>query len=119
VEVWARPGAPGVGDLTEETSGTATVAGCETAAKAEDVDSRCADVELSPGRNNEGEDWTESEVGTDGAVDDEDVCVLVSGPSFFADFGKIRLNHSRLPFLGAKLIADVGRAGGMGQRQAK
>jgi hypothetical protein len=46
-----------------------------------------------------------------GAVDAEDMCAPVSGPSFFADFGRICLNPSRSPFLGDKLIADGGRAG--------
>jgi hypothetical protein len=61
VEGWALVGAAGAvraavdGELTEDALGTAMVADCETTARAEDVDSRRADVEPSPGRN-EGED---------------------------------------------------------------
>jgi hypothetical protein len=120
VEGWALAGAAGAdradvdGEMTEVVLGTAMVADCETTAKAEDADSRRVDVELSAGRK-EGKDWTESEVGMDSVVEAEGMSAPVSGPSFLADFGKIRLSQFGLPFLEGKLIVVGGKAGGISQ----
>jgi hypothetical protein len=119
VEGWALAGAAGAiraavdGELIEDAFGTVMVAGCETTAKAEDVSSRRADVELSAVRM-EGKDWNESGVGMGSAVNAKGMCALESGPSFFGDFGRIRLSQVRLSFLEGKLIVS-GSWPGMGQ----
>jgi hypothetical protein len=96
VEGWVPAGAAGAnraevdGELTGEAMGTAMVADCETTTNAEDVDNRRVAAGFSVGHT-EGKDWTESDVGMDGAVDAEGICVPGSGPIFLESFAQIRL----------------------------